>query len=100
MNTGTASVYLCSTCGGYFTDQHFCPGHRPPFGSGAFTPTPLTEDRVREIVREEMARTSGVPVDAEVERRIDAIKVYIRDYCGEDGSGVNPSSQDQPKGGA
>lgn len=59
--TGAAPTpQKCQTCGTYFTGPHYCPGHQPPFGFGAFTPSPLTEERVREIVREELARASGV----------------------------------------
>jgi hypothetical protein len=54
--------YTCGLCGGHFYGAHYCTGHQPPLGTGAFTPTPITEERVREIVREELAKaTPGRP---------------------------------------
>lgn len=54
--------YQCRSCGAYFSDVHVCPpvvGTTGPSlypGQYSFTPTPLTAEEVRKIIREELDR--------------------------------------------
>jgi len=51
-------VQVCEKCGQQWMTSHYCPASNRLPGAGAKPLLPLTEDDVRRIVREELAKSA------------------------------------------